>query len=76
MPSPTSPIAILAPYTDLVFLAQVVGAVIESMSSMTVPVASASPTTLVTHVSLNNITVLVRTMKNMRTLGCEAFLGE
>jgi hypothetical protein len=46
------------------------------MSGTTVPVAPAPPPALITLVSSDNITLLVRTVKNMRELGCEAFLGE
>ena len=76
VPPPAPPVAAPAPYTDPVFLAQVVRAVIESMSGTTVPVAPAPPPALITLVSSDNITLLVRTVKNMRELGCEAFLGE
>jgi hypothetical protein len=64
------------PFIDPAFLAQVVRSVIESMSGTIAPVALAPPTAPVTPVSLDNIVVLVRTVKNMRELGCEAFLGE
>jgi len=57
-------------------LAQVIRVVIESMSGTTTLVAPAPPTAPITLVSSNNITVLVRTMKNIRELGCEVFLGE
>jgi hypothetical protein len=77
VPPPAAPVAAPAPYTYPVFLAQVVRAVIESMSGTTVPVAPAPPPAApITLVSSDNITLLVRTVKNMRELGCEAFLGE
>jgi hypothetical protein len=76
VPPPAPPVAAPAPYTDPIFLAQVVRAVIESMSGTTVPVAPAPPPAPITLVSSDNITVLVRIVKNMRELGCEAFLGE
>jgi hypothetical protein len=66
VPPQAPPVAAPAPYTNPIFLAQVVRVVIESMSG----------TAPVTLVSSDNITVLVRTVKNMRELGCEAFLGE
>jgi len=73
---PAPPMATSIPFIDPAFLAQVVRAVIESMSGTIAPVAPAPPTAPVTPVSLDNIVVLVRTVKNMRELGCEAFLGE
>jgi len=76
VPPPAPPVAAPAPYTDPIFLAQVVRAVIESMSGTTVLVAPAPPPAPITLVSSDNITVLVRIVKNMRELGCEAFLGE
>jgi len=73
---PAPPMATSIPFIDPAFLAQVVRAVIESMSGTIAPVAPAPPTAPVTPVSLDNIVVLVRTVKNMRELGCEDFLGE
>ena len=73
---PAPPMATPIPFIDPAFLAQVVRSVIESMSGTIAPVAPAPPTAPVTPVSLDNIVVLVRTVKNMRELGCEAFLGE
>jgi hypothetical protein len=69
---------------DPVLIAQIVRAVIESMPNTVAPTATVAPTVSVplttpavpTVIDSDSVIALIRTVKSMRKLGCEPFLGE
>ena len=63
-----------SPYADPGFLAQIVRAVIESMSYVSAPAAPMPQTTPVAITSTDSVVALVWTVKSMREMGCEFFL--
>jgi hypothetical protein len=75
-PPVTVPTIVPSPYTDPGFLAQIVRAVIESMSHLSAPAAPVPQTTPVATTSTDSVVALVRTVKSMREMGCEFFFGE
>jgi hypothetical protein len=74
-----APAAVPTLHTDLLFIAQIVRAVIEAMSGAsapTIPIASAVQTASASTTKADNMVTLVRIVKSMRELGCGPFLGE
>ena len=66
-------------HADPALIAQIVRAVIEAMpgaSTPTAPVTPAVQTIPVVAAPVDSVVTLVQTVKSMRELGCEPFLGE
>jgi hypothetical protein len=73
------PVTTPAPYSDPVFIAQIVRAIIKTMPQLPVPTPPVAPATQIPQVAptpVDNVVTLVRVVKSMRELGCDSFSGE